>query len=525
MNLNDFMDWGMIKKISILNILSVMFLFFLTTLISVRYTLDVFKINFLIATFYMLIVNPYQLKCNKLCILGAIVLILFGCFYLVEAKMFCPLFFGLFMIIMLFLSKKYDDYSFSVLIISIAFMFNLNFISNTNISDVQYDFASCYNYIEYILDNNFMFWNENPLLTRPSYSAYHPILHFFIGAIAIKFASFLSFSINASSEAMQIVFVFYMLWYYIICSKILKIIGLSGIIYSAMLSFVSMFPLYNAIGGFVNNDALLLPMCASVIYYSLLYHINGDRKSLSLIVLFATLASLTKLSGILVLGATGLVFLCKLLKNRNKNKFIEIFLASVLILIGISIWPVYQHFVLDVDLGFVPPQEHLSLKQYTLWERFNPLSAFVYEKNYYNDFGINLWETMTKTALFGQWDFSHRGYKIIWLIDSTIYLYKFILGLYLVSITYLLIKNNKNFITWFIMALILGVTFGIISLSIKHPYMCNQDYRYVAILTLLIAMSIGMSIKKIPYIAKYVISIIVLVFSFSAMIMWWWIAL
>ena len=90
------MDWGMIKKISILNILSVMFLFFLTTLISVRYTLDVFKINFLIATFYMLIVNPYQLKCNKLCILGAIVLILFGCFYLVEAKMFCPLFFGLF---------------------------------------------------------------------------------------------------------------------------------------------------------------------------------------------------------------------------------------------------------------------------------------------------------------------------------------------------------------------------------------------------------------------------------------------
>ena len=55
--------------------------------------------------------------------------------------------------------------------------------------------------------------------------------------------------------------------------------------------------------------------------------------------------------------------------------------------------------------------------------------------------------------------------------------------------------------------------------------MCNQDYRYVAILTLLIAMSIGMSIKKIPYIAKYVISIIVLVFSFSAMIMWWWIAL
>ena len=65
--------------------------------------------------------------------------------------------------------------------------------------------------------------------------------------------------------------------------------------------------------------------------------VRHSLKDILAIVLFATLASLTKLSGILVLGATGLVFLCKLLKNRNKNTFIEIFIASVLILIGISI--------------------------------------------------------------------------------------------------------------------------------------------------------------------------------------------
>lgn len=46
------------------------------------------------------------------------------------------------------------------LIILTAAYFNLSFITNTGHTDVQYDFASCFNYIEYILENNFLFWQE-----------------------------------------------------------------------------------------------------------------------------------------------------------------------------------------------------------------------------------------------------------------------------------------------------------------------------------------------------------------------------
>lgn len=515
---------SMRQGFSVLNILGVTFLFFLTTMLSFGYGFDVFKANFILFTAYMMYINPFELSIKKMGICFGAGIILFGLFFFLNAKIYCPIFFSLFMILMLFMSNNKNDYNLSVFIIAIAVMFNLNFISCTRIGDVQYDFASCYNYIEYILDNNFMFWNENPILTRPSYSDYHPILHFFIGAIAIRLGTLMSFSVEAANEGMQIVFLFYMLWYYIICSKILKTIGLNGIVYIAMLSYVSMFPSYNAISGFINNDALLLPMCASVIYYSLLYHINGDKKSLSLIVLFATLASLTKLSGILVLGATGLVFLYKLLKNRNKNTFIEIFVASFLILVGISIWPIYQYFVLDIGLGYVPPQEQLSLKQYTLWEIFNPLRAFVYERIFYNYFGPNLWETMTKTALFGQWDFSYRGNKIMWLIVFDCLLYKIILGTYLVGLLYLMLKKYKDFNVWFVVLLILGIIGGQIAFGLKHPYMCNQDFRYVAILSLLIAMVIGLFTKKLPNFVKYSISVIIFMFSLSSMVMWWWIA-
>ena len=78
----------------------------------------------------------------------------------------------------------------------------------------------------------------------------------------------------------------------------------------------------------------------------------------------------------------------------------------------------YQHYFLNVGFDFVPPQEHLSLKSYGLWQRFNPLGALFYPQMFYNDFGINLWETMTKTALFGQWDFSMRGADIMGLITA-----------------------------------------------------------------------------------------------------------
>ena len=131
---------------------------------------------------------------------------------------------------------------------------------------------------------------------------------------------------------------------------------------------------------------------------------------------------------------------------------------------------------------------------------------------------------MTKTALFGQWDFSYRGNKIIWLIVFDILLYKIILGLYLVGLLYLMLKNYKDFNVWFVVLLILGIIGGQIAFGLKHPYMCNQDFRYVAILSLLIAMVIGLFTKKLPNFVKYSISVIIFMFSLSSMVMWWWIA-
>ena len=435
------------------------------------------------------------------------------------------------------------------LIILAAAYFNLSFITNTGHTDVQYDFASCFNYIEYILENNFLFWQENPLLTRPSYSTYHPILHFLLAAGEMRLATVLETEmLNAelpamgaganmqlAAEATQVCFCFYMLWYYFLAGKILRFFRLSRAAYLGGLAFICFFPAYNAIAGFFNNDCLLLPLQAGTVYYSLLYYRDGGRKNLARILLFATAAALTKLSGIIVLPLTGAAIALRLWQQRkkpengrrltqtknkpqkndtedkrlltihkqlksgaeNKRQLAEAAVFGILLVAGLSIWPLYQHYFLNVGFDFVPPQEHLSLKSYGLWQRFNPLGALFYPQMFYNDFGINLWETMTKTALFGQWDFSMRGADIMGLITTLVLIYKALLVLAVVAAAYLGVKKRQTQAFWLTMILLAGIIAGQIMFGLKHPYMCNQDFRYVAIITLPVALLLAQFFDKL----------------------------
>lgn len=172
-----------------------------------------------------------------------------------------------------------------------AAYFNLSFITNTGHTDVQYDFASCFNYIEYILENNFLFWQENPLLTRPSYSTYHPILHFLLAAGEMRLATVLETEmLNAelpamgaganmqlAAEATQVCFCFYMLWYYFWPENFAFLPAFPGGI-PRRAGFYLFLPGVQRHRGIFNNDCLLLPLQAGTVYYSLLYYRDGGRK-------------------------------------------------------------------------------------------------------------------------------------------------------------------------------------------------------------------------------------------------------
>ena len=517
----------MVKPLTFKHFFIVLVSFWLATLIGASHSFEYQqRINFILGAFFLICFLPVKKdkqKISVLCLLAAIEILLS---LILPAKFWCAwLFVGLVGGAFFIYKEQMTATIASLLMIWVASFFNLAFITNTHVSDVQYDFLSCYNYIEYIMENHFLFWQENPLLTRPSYSAYHPILHFFMAGLAIDFAKLLFFSKDAADEAVQILFVSYMFWYGLLCARILAIFHLKTKVYLPCLAFIVFFPTYHAIAGFFNNDCLLLPLQAGVIYYSLLYYQNGGRKNLWFILLFATAAALTKLSGILVLPATAVALLFRLLKEKNKQTLYEEIVFSILLLFGISLWTLYQYFVLHIEFSYVPPQNHLSLKSYSFWERFNPIGAFFYQQMFYNDFGINLWETMTKTALFGQWDFSYRGLQIIGLIEFFVLIYKTLIALLSVAVCYLLFKAKYKKLFILSLVLLLSLLGGQIAFGLKHPFMCNQDFRYVAILPLVFSMIFAQFLQQMNTKFAYFCSLLLVLFSFLSVFIWHWVSI
>lgn len=554
-------------KFPVLSFFGAAALFFTATLTAGIYGFSASKLNLWLALGLTMALNPLGLNGKRTAAWGLCAGIAAAGAFALPAQIWSVWIFAAFLAAGGLLKRLYDNdgmpnneakngnsgnekvTEYGRLIILAAAYFNLSFITNTGHTDVQYDFASCFNYIEYILENNFLFWQENPLLTRPSYSTYHPILHFLLAAGEMRLATVLETGmLNAelpamgaganmqlAAEATQVCFCFYMLWYYFLAGKILRFFRLSRAAYLGGLTFICFFPAYNAIAGFFNNDCLLLPLQAGTVYYSLLYYRDGGRKNLARILLFATAAALTKLSGIIVLPLTGAAIALRLWQQRkktengrqltqtknkpqkndtedkrlltihkqlksgaeNKWQLAEAAVFSILLVAGLSIWPLYQHYFLNVGFDFVPPQEHLSLKSYGLWQRFNPLGALFYPQMFYNDFGINLWETMTKTALFGQWDFSMRGADIMGLITALVLIYKALLVLAVVAAAYLGVKKRQTQAFWLTMILLAGIIAGQIMFGLKHPYMCNQDFRYVAIITLPVALLLAQFFDKL----------------------------
>lgn len=489
--------------------------------ISNRIDLFLSQLNFIGGCFVLLWLNPTNLNRQQRLVLLLSSLILILCNLIMSAPYWTVWFFLVLLLIAIGLnfsniSTKSLSY---IIVIGVAF-FHLDIISHTNIEQVQYDFFSCFKYIEFILSNNFLFWQEIPLINTATYSSYHPILHFLLAAVGIHLGELLNFSTRDASEAFQVIIVSYMTWYGLISAKILSLFKLSRLSYLSLLGFIVCFPAYNAISGYFNNDCLLLPLQAGMIYYTLLYSQNGGKYNLIMICVFTTMAALTKLSAILILPMIGVAFLQRLFRKRNRQTFREELVCGIFILIGISLWPLYQHFVLYISYDFVPAQPQFSLEPYSIWERFNPLRAIFYEKIFYDYFGTNLWESMTQTALFGRWDFSDSGYEIFWMLQCLTIFYKLIIVITTTAIIYLTIKSNKSYIYFLTIALFAGLIIGIITFNLKHPYMCNQDFRYIAILPLIIAMLLAQFIAKIPIKLTYFLCGILILFSFLSIFIW-----
>lgn len=494
------------------------FVFYFATLLCVSCGFDAARLNLLLAMVLTLLFNANGVFGKRFVALGVLGAFLYALTFLISAKVWGVWLFVVFIFSAGMSGTDFGPQAIGYLFIFVATFFNLSFVTNTSIIDVQHDFASCFNYVEYILENDFLFWRENPLLSRPSYSTYHPILHFFLAAGYFKLGMLFGIEKGMAAEAAQAMFCFYLFWYYLLCAKILERLDVSRTSYLIGLCFIIFFPAYNSIGGFFNNDCLLLPLQAGVFYSALCYYQDGDKKSLWLIFLYHLAASLTKLSGILVLPAAGLMVFMRLYQKRDKKTLKEVLLLGMGVVFGVMIWPCYQYFKFNIPFDYVPDLAGFPLTHYSLWQRFNPLKAFVYDDMFYDTMQVNLWETLTKTALFGEYDFSFKVQELFFLLPFMVFSYKLILGLSgVVFILFFKLKDKKIF-SFFAM-LIFSLFFGEVMFVLKHPFMCNQDFRYVALLPMGLAGILALGAERFTLLQK--IFPLIIAFCLCSALVWW----
>ena len=127
---------------------------------------------------------------------------------------------------------------------------------------------------------------------------------------------------------------------------------------------------------------------------------------------------------------------------------------------------------------------------------------------------------MTKTALFGQWDFSYRADDIMPLIYMLVWIFKAIL-LLLWGVVFYFIFCKRTANSWLAIVLLLGILAGQVAFGLMHPYMCNQDFRYVAIITLAWAILLAQFCNFIPRKGQICVLILVSIFAFLSAFIWW----
>ena len=110
------------------------------------------------------------------------------------------------------------------------------------------------------------------------------------------------------------------------------------------------------------------------------------------------------------------------------------------------------------------------------------------------------------------------------LVVITEFCYKFLVGVLIVGGAWLLLKK-RDVKLYLVYALMAGILVAHVVFGIMHPYMCNMDFRYVAILIVPMAIILGFVMSGMKFGFRVAITAIISTFIVSSAIVWWYIVL
>ncbi len=402
-----------------------------------------------------------------------------------------------------------------------GFLIRWFYILYTSIYERQHDVAyfdqdGHYGYISYILKNGLL--PDFDPTTKFQFA--HPPLHHLICSWWIDIqTNIFGLTFEEAAESLQYLTLLYSVALMYIAYKIFRYFGLKGLPLHIATCIVCFHPTFIFLSGSVNNDMLSTLLIAITLYFALKWYRDEKWKDLILSAITVGLALMTKSSAVFVALPIGFLILIKLIEHIKEHSFKRCFgqIATYgVISLPIGMWfHIYNLIRWNMPLFFVYPMPEglpmyvgdvpvvkrlfdFSLGQfssvYQQWLEYSEAGAL-----YYNDYNPAI--TALKTSLFGEFVRNHtfdpkpeyRVYTYILFYSAAI--------LAVGGFIYMIYNLARKFDSMYMEKLAMGAFFmfmmiGFYFASIKYPFECTMDFRYVPLTAVVGAFFIGVFVKQ-----------------------------
>lgn len=341
-----------------------------------------------------------------------------------------------------------------------------------------------FGYISYIYNNNSL-PTGSPI---GIWCFYNPPLFYIISAIALKIVIAIKNSVDIGFEILQSLSMIYTIIFNIYVYRILKEINIKKSIIPVLI-FVGLSPAMIIMSGSVNNDILSITLSTMAIYYTIVWYNNDSLKNLIKIALTISLAIMTKISAALIAIAIGIVFLIKIMTNKNYlSSHLIHFIIFALIALPIGLWfPIKNLILYDVPITYVQSVDEsntANISSYSVLTRF-----FKFNNSHLDTINIdmtrenadyNIYLTTLKSFIIDEYvDYSEN--KVLNFVIPTLFYISIIISIsYIISIIYVLInrKGLNEWIYFFLLISILQIS-SYLKFCFDFPFSFTMNFRYI----------------------------------------------
>ena len=424
--------------------------------------------------------------------------------------------------------RKYLPLNWITIIIGISILLKIAYILYTPVWCRQHDVINFgaeeghAAYIEYLLNYRAL-PDFDP---REKWAFFQPPLHHIIAALWMKINTKFGIPIQQAQENVQALTLFYtgsisLLSYYIFREFDLKKWGMR---IACMIMAFS--PVFVLMSGSINNDALCVALQTASIYFAIRWYKEPKLHFILLTAVCIGGAAMTKLNGLSITLAIGVLFILKLMTNPVNVEDAEkhdvptefhfryfltnlksYWLQAVLffaVCIPLSFWFQIKNYMLFKTPLFYTPAVGEGLEQYSLLQRLidfrltSIYPAMINNGDAYDEYNIFL--ALIKTSLFGEYNYGNTNplvnpYAVVLFIITVI----LVITALVATFYFCTSKHSPLSLEWklFWGIFYLVQIFCYFGFAFKQQYFSSQDFRYVAVILIPEALFLGMLADKL----------------------------